>query len=180
MVQVLGKKAPGHSLQLFSCIHNETRMSHYSRLDSRLSIAFWTCDCCLLTCGPELCQLKSMKPLCCWKIRKKQIYTKQYTFQNIGYCLDIIRKKQQCYDLEFSVLFLFVFVYSLSFIISIIPSSIVSYSCTCVPWSSLCFCVIWARTHPESASALFGYFRNFGIFVNLDSLLLLWNFLLLS
>ena len=49
---------------------------------------------------------------------------------------------------------------------------------SCSPVMSLCFCMIWAWTHPESAAALFGYFRNSGIFI--DSLLVFWNFPLLS
>ena len=73
--------------------------------------------------------------------------------------------------LEFSVLFLFMYIY-------LVSSSVLS---------SPAFCEIHALVFPSHVSVflcdlsqLFGYFRNSGIFLELGSLLVFWNFPLLS
>ena len=79
-----------------------------------------------------------------------------------------------------SVLFLFVvlFIYYYSLSVSVISAFCHVLAVTSLV-TSLCLCLIWARTHPESASALFGYSRVSGIFIELHSLLVFWKFSLL-
>ena len=81
---------------------------------------------------------------------------------------------------DFLFCFCLYFLYLSSFHYQYLPcihSVTFLYLCSLV--SSLCLCLIWARSQPESASALFGYFRDSGIFIELPSLLVFWNFTLL-
>ena len=99
-------------------------------------------------------------------------------------CTDLVRGRWQfgslCNNLGLSVLFLFVF--SLFIIISLSVPAMHSFChipLLVFPSLFFVFMLIWARTQPEFVSALFGYFRDFGIFIELPSLLVFWNFPLL-
>ena len=76
----------------------------------------------------------------------------------------------------FCFVFVCIFFIYHHFIIITCHAFILSYSVLVFPSLVFVFMLIWARTQPESASALFGYFRDSGIFIELPSLLIFWNF----
>ena len=93
-----------------------------------------------------------------------------------------------CNSLKLSVFFLFMFLYLYYFSLSaqscLLSLLLIPRFCqfmhSCSPVMSLCFYEIWARAHPESASLTIQSFPDFWYFLRLRSLLIFWNFPLLS